>query len=52
MLTIIIKKDMTKGIVLRGYENKDFSELEIIKNENFCGNRNNLRDNFISLVKN
>ena len=30
---IFIKSDMSKGMVLRGYSNKDFSKLEIIKNE-------------------
>ncbi len=48
---IMIKKDITKGIVLRGYESEDFSKLDIIKNENFLGNRNNLKENFISIGK-
>ena len=48
---IMIKKDITKGIILRGYESKDFSKLDIIKNENFIGNRNNLKENFISIGK-
>ena len=46
---IIIKKDYTKGIVLRGYSKKDFPELEISKNKNFIGNINNLKENFISI---
>ena len=29
---IIIKNDNSKGIVLRGYSNKDFANLEIVKN--------------------
>ena len=32
---IIIKKNSTKGLILRGYLNKDFKKLEIVKNENF-----------------
>ena len=46
---IIIKKDYTKGIVLRGYSKKDFPELEISKNNNFIGNINNFKENFISI---
>jgi lipoprotein-releasing system permease protein len=46
---IIIKKDYTKGILLRGYSKKDFPELEISKNKNFVGNINNLKENFISI---
>ena len=46
---IIIKKDYTKGIVLRGYSKKDFPEFEISKNKNFIGNINNLKENFISI---
>ena len=48
---IFIKSDMSKGMVLRGYSNKDFSKLEIIKNEKFIGNRNNLIKNSISIGK-
>ena len=35
---IIIKNDNSKGIILRGYLDSDFSNLDIIKNENFIGN--------------
>ena len=35
---IAIKKDKSKGIILRGYKNQDFSKLEII-NKNFIGNK-------------
>ena len=42
---IIIKKDTSKGIVLRGYTADDFSKLKIIKDETFIGNRNNLLKN-------
>jgi len=45
---IILKNNTSKGIVLRGYENKDFSKLEIIKNDKFKGNKSLLRD-FLSI---
>jgi lipoprotein-releasing system permease protein len=48
---VVINKDYTKGIVLRGYSKKDFSKLEIIKQENFTGNSNNLIDYNISIGK-
>ncbi len=48
---IIIKKDISKGIVLRGYSKKDFSKLKIIKDNTFIGDRNNLTKNYISIGK-
>ena len=48
---IIIKNDTTKGILLRGYSNDDFSSLDIINNKNFKGNKNSLTGNFISIGK-
>ena len=48
---VIIKKDVSKGIVLRGYLREDFPKLDIIKNENFSGVKNNLSKNFISIGK-
>ena len=48
---VVINKDYTKGIVLRGYSKKDFSKLEIIKQKNFTGNSNNLIDYNISIGK-
>ena len=48
---VIIQKDISKGIVLRGYSQNDFSKLEIIKNETFIGNRDNLTKNYISIGK-
>ena len=45
---IILKNNTSKGIVLRGYQNKDFSKLEIIKNDKFKGNKSLLKD-FISI---
>ena len=46
---IIIKKDTTKGILLRGYYKDDFASLEIINNNKFEGNKNALTGNFISI---
>ena len=48
---VIINKDYTKGIVLRGYNEKDFPKLKIAINDNFSGNVNNLTGNFISIGK-
>ena len=45
---IILKNNTSKGIVLRGYKNNDFSKLDIIKNEKFNGNKTLLKD-FISI---
>ena len=44
---IVINKDYTKGLFLRGYNNKDFSKLEITKSGNFIGNSKNLINNNI-----
>ena len=48
---IIIKSEITKGIVLRGYTSKDFSKLEIVNNKKFLGNKNSLSNNYISISK-
>ena len=48
---IIIQKDVSKGIVLRGYSKNDFSKLKIIRDETFIGQRNNLVKNYISIGK-
>ena len=48
---IIIKKDITKGIFLRGYTAKDFSKLNIVNNENFIGSRDKLLNDYISISK-
>ena len=48
---IIIKKDISKGIVLRGYTNNDFSKLKIINNDSFIGNKNELNNQNISISK-
>jgi len=46
---IIIKKDTTKGILLRGYNKDDFASLEIINNNKFKGNKDALTGNLISI---
>ena len=48
---IMIKSETSKGIILRGYSNNDFVKLELVKNENFLGNKSNLTQNFISIGK-
>ena len=49
--SILMNKDFTKGIILRGYEKKDFPKLQIIKNENFVGKKSDLIKNNISIGK-
>ena len=48
---IVIKNNTTKGILLRGYSNDDFSSLDLINNKNFKGNKNSLTGNSISIGK-
>ncbi len=48
---IIVKSDISKGILLRGYKNNDFSKLKIFKNELFLGDIQTLRKNYISIGK-
>ena len=48
---IITTKNNTKGILLRGYKNEDFSKLEISKNNKIQGNKNTLKKNYISIGK-
>ena len=48
---IVINKNYTKGLILRGYNNADFSKLSIVKNGNFIGTKNNLVKNYISIGK-
>ena len=47
--SIVIKKDYTKGLILRGYKNDDFSKLDLVKKGNLIGNQNQLINNFISI---
>ena len=46
---IILKNNTSKGIVLRGYQSKDFPNLTIIKNDKFKGNNSKLDKDFISI---
>ena len=48
---IIIKKNISKGILLRGYKSNDFSKLKIFDNELFIGNNKVLSKNDISIGK-
>jgi len=48
---ILINKDVTKGLVLRGYSKEDFLKLEFIKKDNFIGDPNKLDNNGISIGK-
>ena len=45
---IVISEQNSKGVLLRGYLNKDFSKLELINNKNFFGNKN-IEKNSISI---
>jgi len=46
---IVISKDYTKGLVLRGYSSKDFPKLDVIKQGNLIGEPNQLLKNSISI---
>ena len=48
---IIIKKNSSKGIILRGYTDEDFSKLEFINNKSYIGNKDDLNKNNISIGK-
>ena len=48
---IIIKSETSKGILLRGYNNQDFSKLEIFDKKNILGNNHILKKNYISIGK-
>ena len=47
--SIIITKDKSKGILLRGYQSNDFSKLKIFDNKLFLGNNEILSNNYISI---
>ena len=47
---VIIHNSYTKGIILRGYLKDDFKKLNVIKNENFYGNKS-ISYNYISIGK-
>jgi len=46
---IILKNKTSKGIVLRGYQNSDFPNLDIVKDEKFMGSKNKMVQNYISI---
>ena len=48
---IIIKSETSKGILLRGYNSKDFSKLEIFDKKKILGNNHILKKNYISIGK-
>jgi len=48
---IVISKDYTKGLILRGYNSKDFSKLDVVKKRKLIGNYNNLIKKNISIGK-
>ena len=48
---IVINKDYTKGLLLRGYKREDFSKLQIVKQNSFVGNSDDLYENNISIGK-
>jgi len=45
---VILNKNNTKGILLKGYLKNDFKDLEIVKNKEFIGS-DNLNNNSISI---
>ena len=47
---VIINKDYTKGILLRGYASKSFKRLKITENDSFIGNKE-LKHKHISIGK-
>ena len=47
---VLINKNYTKGLLLRGYLRNDFEKLEIVKNQNFYGNKK-LNSQHISIGK-
>ena len=48
---VVINKNYTKGLILRGYSKKDFPKIAVAKGDNFIGNSNNLENNNISIGK-
>ena len=47
---VLINKNQTKGLLFKGYLNRDFKNLDIIKNNSFHGS-NDLVENYISIGK-
>jgi lipoprotein-releasing system permease protein len=48
---IVISKNYTKGLVLRGYSSKNFPKLDVVKKGNLIGEPNKLLENSISIGK-
>ena len=48
---IVISKDYTKGLVLRGYSSKNFQKLDVVKKGKLIGEPNQLLENSISIGK-
>jgi len=48
---IVISKEYTKGLILRGYNSEDFPKLDVVKKGNLVGNPNYLLQNNISIGK-
>jgi lipoprotein-releasing system permease protein len=48
---IIINKNYTKGLVLRGYSSKSFAKLNVVKKGNLIGEPDQLLENSISIGK-
>ena len=48
---MIIKSNLSKGILLRGYKSNDFAKLQIFDNNLFLGNNEVLSKNYISIGK-
>jgi len=46
---IIIREQNSKGILLRGYLENDFSKLKLVSNKNFVGKNKKIEKNFISI---
>ncbi|WP_415294335.1 FtsX-like permease family protein [Candidatus Pelagibacter sp. Uisw_113] len=48
---IVISKDYTKGLILRGYSNENFLKLDVVKKGNLIGKSSQLTKNSISIGK-
>ena len=48
---IVIREQNSKGVLLRGYLEEDFSKLDLINNENFLGDKKKFKNNSISIGK-
>ena len=48
---IVISKDYTKGLVLRGYSSKNFQKLDVVKKGKLIGEPNQLLESSISIGK-